>query len=75
MMQPMIQGSHTFTDDTEFFGMIGGNATVASGARVVFRGMVNGNLIVKAGGELFLHGMVNGKVVNEGGTIHFPDSA
>lgn len=69
----MIQGSHTFTDKTEFFGMIGGNATIEPGATVIFRGMVNGNLIVKEGGEVFMHGLVNGKIVDEGGKIHFPE--
>ncbi|WP_417268380.1 hypothetical protein [Celeribacter baekdonensis] len=69
----MIRGDHTFSGQTEFFGMIGGNAVIAAGATVVFRGMVNGNLVVEKGGEVFLLGMVNGMVIDQGGTIHFPE--
>ncbi len=65
-MPPMIRGDHVFLKDETFERMIGGSATVRSGATVAFKGMVNGNLVIEPGATVTLTGMVGGKIINEG---------
>ena len=65
-MKPMIRGQHTFEEDGEFDGMIGGNATVKSGVSITLSGMVGGNLTVEADAHVTLTGMVGGKVLGNG---------
>ena len=67
--RPMIMGDHTFTENGEFHGMIGGNATVSSGVEVTFHGMIGGDLVVEHGAVARLAGVVGGNTVNRGGSI------
>lgn len=69
LRKPMVAHDHTFTEDGEFDGMIGGNAYVAKGVHLTLTGMVAGNLVVEADAVVRLHGMVGGQTINRGGSI------
>jgi hypothetical protein len=62
----MIEGDHIFQHDEQFDGMIGGHATVASGATVEISGMIRGNLTIEKGARVRLLGMVGGRIIGDG---------
>ncbi len=66
-MAPMIGGDHTFEGESDFSGMIKGDATVAAGATLRLQGMVQGDMIVSEGARLDLLGMVKGDLIMEQG--------
>ncbi|WP_343610082.1 hypothetical protein [Novosphingobium sp.] len=68
-MNPMIDEDHLFEGDSDFGGMIRGDATLAPGARLRMHGLVKGDIIVEQGAHVAILGMVRGDLVNHGGTI------
>lgn len=64
-----IQGNWQATEDTEFHGIVTGNAKVLRGVSVAFHGLVSGDLWVEQAARVEVHGTVVGAVVNEGGQV------
>ena len=64
-----VAGDLTFSEDTEFHGVIGGDATVASGVSVKLFGKIGGNLIIEPDAIVEVHGKIGQDVINRGGTF------
>jgi hypothetical protein len=61
-----VLGPVVFREDTNFHGMIAGDATAAAGVTVLVHGMIAGSLCIERDATVELRGMVAGPTVNRG---------
>jgi adenylate cyclase len=64
-----VAGDFTFSEDAEFHGKIGRDATVASGVSVKLFGKIGRNLVIEPDAIVEVHGNVGQDVINRGGTF------
>lgn len=62
-----IREDTTFDEDTNYFGIIVGNLTVAEGVSVRLTGRISGDLTIEPNAEVWMLGEVGGRVRNKGG--------
>jgi cytoskeletal protein CcmA (bactofilin family) len=61
-----LLGPVVIREDTEFHGMIDGDATAVEGVTFLVHGMIAGDLRIERGATVELRGMVAGSAVNRG---------
>ncbi len=59
----------TFSEDAEFHGTIGRDATVASGVSVKLFGKIGRDLVIEPDATVEVHGKIGRDVINRGGTF------
>ncbi len=64
-----VAGDLTFSEDAEFHGTIGRDATVASGVSVKLFGKIGRNLVIEPDAIVEVHGKIGKDVINRGGTF------
>ena len=64
-----VGGDVTFSEDTEFHGTIGRDATVASGVSIKLFGEIGRNLVIEPDAIVEVHGEIGQDVINRGGTF------
>jgi hypothetical protein len=66
-----VLGPVVIREDTDFHGMIDGDATAAEGVTFVVHGMIAGDLRIERDATVELRGMVAGSAINRGRLILF----
>jgi cytoskeletal protein CcmA (bactofilin family) len=66
MMNEMINGNLSITENLEFHGTVNGNAEVMPTIFFKHYGVITGNLAIGSGSKVEVHGVVNGDLVNKG---------
>lgn len=62
-----IREDTTFDEDTNYFGSIVGNVTVAEGVSVRLTGSISGDLTIEPDAAVWMFGQIGGQVRNKGG--------
>ncbi len=62
-----LQGPVLIEEDLAVHGIVTGDATLSSGAKLVLHGTITGDLIIEPRAKAIIHGTVNGMVINDGG--------